>query len=127
MSDEDLRDTRETLEQYTTDSYIKLGAYTVDVQGFFPYLNELKSIFKFKEEDLKTAKTIIQSVSNTYKATKRLSMEDEVTMVSIHVRLTDFKNHLKSLWNMEFISNEFLTKAMTYYTNKYKVRNWMLS
>ena len=127
MSDEDLRDRREILEQYTTDSYIKLGPYTVDVQGFFPYINELKSIFKFKEDDLKTAKTIIQSVTNTYKATKRLSMEEEVTMVSIHVRLTDFKNHLKSLWNMEFISNEFLTKAMTYYTNKYKVRTWILS
>ena len=127
MSDEDLRDKREILEQYTTDSYIKLGPYTVDVQGFYPYINELKSIFKFKEDDLKTAKTIVQSISNTYKATKRLSMEDEVTMVSIHVRLTDFKDHLKSLWNMEFISNEFLTKAMTYYTNKYKVRTWMLS
>ena len=127
MSDEDLRDRREILEQYTTDSYIKLGPYTVDVQGFYPYINELKSIFKFKEDDLKTAKTIVQSISNTYKATKRLSMEDEVTMVSIHVRLTDFKDHLKSLWNMEFISNEFLTKAMTYYTNKYKVRTWILS
>ena len=127
MSDEDLRDRREILKQYTTDSYIKLGPYTVDVQGFYPYINELKSIFKFKEDDLKTAKTIVQSISNTYKATKRLSMEDEVTMVSIHVRLTDFKDHLKSLWNMEFISNEFLTKAMTYYTNKYKVRTWMSS
>ena len=127
MSDEDLRDRRVMLEQYTTDSYIKLGPYTVDIQGFFPYINELKSIFKFKEDHLKTAKTIIQSVSNTYKATKRLAMEDEVTMVSIHVRLTDFKNHLKSLWNMEFISNEFLTKAMKYYTNKYKVRTCMLS
>ena len=127
MSDEDLRDRREILEQYTTDSYIKLGPYTVDVQGFFPYINELKSIFKFKEDDLKTAKTIMQSIINTFKATKSLSMEDEVTMVSIHVRLTDFKDHLKSLWNMEFISNEFLTKAMTYYTNKYKVRTWMLS
>ena len=127
MSDEDLRDRREILEQYTTDSYVKLGPYTVDVKGFFPYINELKSIFKFKEDDLKTAKTIMQSIINTFKATKSLSMEDEVTMVSIHVRLTDFKDHLKSLWNMEFISNEFLTKAMTYYTNKYKVRTWMLS
>ena len=127
MSDEDLMDRREMLEQYTTDNYIKLGPYTADVKGFFPFIKELKSIFKFKEDDLKTAKQIIQSVMNTYKATKNLSMDDEVTRVSIHVRLTDFKHHLKSLWNMEFISNEFLTKAMTYYTNKYKVRTWMLS
>ena len=121
MSDEELRDKRGNLEDYKTDNYVKLGPYTTDVQGFYPYVNELKSVFKFRDEDLKTAKTIIQSVTNTYKATKRLKIDDEVTMVSIHVRLTDFKHHLKTLWNMEYISNEFLTKAMKYFSNKYKV------
>ena len=121
MSDEELRDKRGNLEDYKTNNYVKLGAYTTDVQGFYPYVNELKSIFQFRDDDLKTAKTIIQSVINTYKATKRLKIDDEVTMVSIHVRLTDFKHHLKTLWNMEYISNEFLTKAMKYFSNKYKV------
>ena len=122
MSDEQLRDERKNLERYKMDNYVKLGAYTTDVQGFFPYLNELKtSVFKFKDEDLRTAKSIIQSVTNTFKATKRLNMDDEVTMVSIRVRLTDFKHHLKVLFDMEFVSNEFLTKAMRYFTNKYKV------
>ena len=122
MSDEQLRDERKNLERYKMDNYVKLGAYTTDVQGFFPYLNELKtSVFKFRDEDLKTAKSIIQSVTNTFKSTKRLNMDDEVTMVSIRVRLTDFKHHLKVLFDMEFVSNEFLTKAMRYFTNKYKV------
>ena len=122
MSDEQLRDERKNLEGYKTDNYVKLGAYTTDVQGFFPYANELKkSVFKFRDEDLKTAKTIMQSVNNTFRATKRLKIDDEVTMVSIHVRLTDFKHHLKVLFDMEYVSNEFLTKAMRYFTNKYKV------
>ena len=42
-------------------------------------------------------------------------------MVSIHVRLTDFEYHLKVLYNMTVVSNEFLTKAMTYFVNKYGV------
>ena len=89
-----------------------------------PYVNELKdSVFKFREEDLKTAKTIVQSVTNTFRATKKHKIEGDVTMVSIHVRLTDFKHHLKVLFDMEYISNAFLTKAMTYFTSKYKVRN----
>ena len=122
MSDEQLRDERKNLERYKMDNYVKLGAYTTDVQGFFPYLNELKaSVFKFQDEDLRTAKSIIQSVTNTFKATKRLNMDDEVTIVSIHVRLTDFKHHPRVLFDMEFVSNEFLTKAMRYFTNKYKV------
>ena len=124
-----MRDTRGKIENHKTDDYVKLGPYTTDVQGFIPYVKELKeSVFKFRDEDLKTAKTIVQSVTNTYKATKKHKLEGDgdVTMVSIHVRLTDFKHHLKVLFDMEYISNSFLTKAMTYFTNKYKVRNEIL-
>ena len=104
------------------DSYVKLGAYVTDVQGFLPYIDELRSsVFRFKNDDMKTANTIFQSVINTYRGTKRLSKDDTITMISIHVRLTDFKHHLKVLWNMSFISNSFLTKAMDYYTKKYQV------
>ena len=113
---------RDKLEEYKMDSYVKLGAYVTDVQGFFPYIDELRSsVFRFKNDDMKTANTIFQSVINTYRGTKRLSKDDTITMISIHVRLTDFKHHLKVLWNMSFISNSFLTKAMEYYTKKYQV------
>ena len=76
MSDEQLRDERKNLERYKMDNYVKLGAYTTDVQGFFPYLNELKtSVFKFRDEDLKTAKSIIQSVTNTFKDIQAKQLE----------------------------------------------------
>ena len=121
FSDDDLRNKRENLVNYKTDNYVKLGPYTNDVQGFYRYINELKPIFKLRNETLRIAKTILQVAANTYKTTKKLRIEDEVTMVSIHVRLTDFKDHLKKLWNMTFVSNKFLTKAMSYFSNKYKV------
>ena len=70
---------------------------------------------------MRYANTIYQSIKNTYSATRKHSIDGNITMVSMHIRLTDFAHHLKVLFNMTFISNEFLTGAMTYYTKKYKV------
>ena len=101
---------------------MSLDTYTTDVQGFFPYIEELRtSVFRFKEADIRTATKIFQSLMNTYRQNKRLSKNDNITMISIHVRLRDFGYHLKKLWNMSFISDSFLTKAMEYYTKKYQV------
>ena len=123
MSDEALRRSRGQLEKLRTNSYVKLGPYTIDIQGFFPYAEELKnSVFKFKTEDMRTAKTIVQSVKNTYRATSKHKIDGDITMISMHIRLTDFKYHLSVLSNMTYISNEFLTQAMTYCKNKYQVK-----
>ena len=123
MSDEELHKSRSQLKNLTTNSYVKLDTYTIDIQGFFPYLDELKNyIFKFKQEDMKTARTILQSVKNVYRVNKKPEIVGDITMISMHVRLTDFKHYLKVRWNMTCISNEFLTQAMTYCTKKYQVR-----
>ena len=104
------------------DSYVNLQPYTSDVQGFFPYIEELgTSVFRFKEDDMRTATNIIQGLMYTYRRNKKLSNNDNITMISMHVRLGDFDYHLKELWNMTFISDSFLTKAMEYYTKKYEV------
>ena len=110
------------LEPLKYDKYVALGWYAVDVKGFYPYVEELKnSIFKLKNEHIETARAIFRSTKNTYRATKKLSLAENITMVSIHVRLTDFAHHLKVLYNMTFVPNKFLTKAMEYYKDKYEV------
>ena len=122
MSDKELHLSRSQLEKLTINSYVKLETYTIDIQGFFPYVEELKNhVFKFKSEEMKTARTILQSVKNAYRATKKPEIVGDITMISMHIRLTDFKHHLKVLFNMTYISNEFLTQAMTYCSKKYKV------
>ena len=123
VSDKELHNSRSQLENLTTNSYVKLETYTIDIQGFFPYVDELKNdVFKFKPEDMKTARTILQSVKNAYRGTKKPEIVGDITMISMHIRLTDFKHHLAVLFNMTYISNEFLTQAMTYCTTKYQVR-----
>ena len=105
---------------------MKLHDYVNDIQGFFPYVKELKSsIFKFYEEDMKSANLIFSTMKNTYTATRKHNITGDITMVSIHVRLTDFKHHLKILFNMEFTPNSFFTAAMSYYAKKYKVVKYL--
>ena len=121
-----LAESRNILTNYTFNSHVKLGDYVNDVQGFFPYVKQLKSsIFKFYEEDMKSANLIFSTMKNTYTATRKHNITGDITMVSIHVRLTDFKHHLKILFNMEFTPNSFFTAAMSYYAKKYKVIKYL--
>ena len=122
VSQDQLINDRQRLQLLQYGKYVGLGPYVDDVKGFSPYAEELRnSIFLFKKEDTKTANAIFQSIKNTYRATKKLPLTTNITMVSIHVRLTDFAYHLKVLFNMTFISNKFLTDAMGYYADKYEV------
>ena len=74
---------------------------------------------------MKSANLIFSTMKNTYTATRKHNISGDITMVSIHVRLTDFKHHLKILFNMEFTPNSFFTAAMSYYAKKYKVVKYL--
>ena len=41
------------------DAYVNLQPYTSDVQGFFPYIEELRtSVFRFEEDDMRYLCTV---------------------------------------------------------------------
>ena len=121
ISDHQLRDSRDNLAEYQFNHYIKLESYTNDVQGFFPYIRDIKRIFKFRKYDLDIANKMVESIKNAYNGLKRNKTTDDVTVVSIHVRLTDYKRHLKLLFNLEPIKSTWFTIAMEYFSNKYQV------
>ena len=125
ISKDQLIDDRQRLESLKYDKYVKLEPYINDVKGYFPYVEDLRnSIFLLKKEATKTANAIFQSIKNTYRATKKLPLTTNITMVLIHVRLTDFPGHLKKKLNMalsDYMANSFLTDAMRYFTNRYEV------
>ena len=86
----------------------------------------MKRIFKFKKYDLEMANKMVESIRNAYKALKRKERMDDVTVVTIHVRLTDYKRHLKLLFNLEPIKSTWFSTAMQYFCDKYKVRNYQV-
>ena len=116
-----LSDSRNRLAEYQFDTYLKLDPFVNDVQGFFPYIKELKNIFKFRTNDLAMASTTIRNIENNYKELKRNETVSNVTIVSIYVRLTDYKHHLKLLFDLELIPAKWFTTAMNYFRNKYQV------
>ena len=83
----------------------------MDVKGFYPYIRELvNDVFKFKQNHVKTAKEILNKMN-----------PNQHTMVSIHVRLTDMKDHIKYWWNVEYTPDDYFRQAMDYFHNKYEV------
>ena len=122
FGEKQLRDSRDNLLKYQYDHYVKLDAYVNDVQGFFPYIEDLKNIFKMKTKELEIANKMVATIRNTYKVLKRNENIDKVIVISIHVRLTDYKRHLKDLFDLEPISRKWFTKAMKYFCDKYQVK-----
>ena len=91
----------------------KFSSLRMDIKGFYPYVNELvNKILKFREDHMVRAKEILSG----------LNTGQNSTMVSVHIRLTDFAKHLKILWNMQYASDEYFKRAMNYFHSKYKVR-----
>ena len=95
------------------NTYIKLPVYVLDIKGFYPYISELVTqVLRFKQDDISHAKEIMSG----------FNPGSNNTMISIHIRLTDFAKHLKILWNMKYAPDEYFKRAMTYFHNKYTVR-----
>ena len=94
------------------DEYILLDEFVMNLEGFYPFVNELvRDVFKFKRNYIEPAKVILQKINpnNLY------------TMVSIHLRLTDMDVHLQENWNLENKPEEYLRKAMRYFNDQYQV------
>ena len=102
---------RERLKHIQNNTYIKLHHYVEDIKGFYPYIDELVSdVFKFKEEDTNEAR-------RRYKALR----PELKTMVSVHIRLTDYKK-VASYFPSDSSQQSYFKSALSYFHNKYKVR-----
>ena len=112
VSEETLNLDRRSLEQMKYDEYILLDEFVMNLEGFYPFVNELvRDVFKFKRNYIEPAEVILQKINpnNLY------------TMVSIHLRLTDMDVHLQENWNLENKPEEYLRKAMRYFNDQYQV------
>ena len=84
----------------------------MDLEGFYPFVNELvRDVFKFKRKYIEAAELILEKVNPN----------NLHNMVSIHLRLTDMDLHLQENWNLENKPEEYLRKAMRYLNDKYQV------
>ena len=106
-------DWRLGMDQMKTGKYIKVSKWINDIKGFFPHIKTLRSkILRFRKHDVWNAKKIMSNLN-----------PQNYTMVSIHVRLTDYKPHLQKLYHFkQYIDTDYFKNTMEYFTTKYKVR-----
>ena len=62
---------------------------------------------------------MITSAKNKVKGSQ--VQEKPFITVSIHIRLTDFGEHLHRFWNVSLASKDYFTSAMQYFEDKYEV------
>ena len=100
------------MDQMKTGQYIKVSKWINDIKGFFPHIKTLRSkILRFRKHDVGNAKKIMSNLN-----------PQNYTMVSIHVRLTDYKPHLQKLYHFkQYIDTDYFKNAMEYFTSKYNV------
>ena len=120
---------RSILNDRRFNKHIKFFPYLNDVKGFYPYVDELKkSIFKFKKTHIHSAESHLWKVFDSHKTIKAnfknlKQLKKNHTLVSIHVRLGDYEEHLKKVFGLPVVSNDYFTKAMTFMYKKYPVRD----
>lgn len=118
----DISAPRQHLNKLKRGHYIKLPTYVADFKGFVPYLNDLKrNIFKFYNKFSNISTKLYQKMIQRAKGDLDEKQVQNFTTVSIHIRLTDFGNHLKKHWNITYAKEDYFSRAMKYFTDRYKV------
>ena len=112
ISDGELEISRDGIDHIKYNKYLKLGENVNDVKGYYPYIKELKEkVFMFKHLDINVASDIFERMN-----------PHSHTMVSIHIRMRDYKDHLENLYNISiYTPSIYLTMAMDYFVKKYDV------
>ena len=101
---------------YLFDHQLRIHHALNDVKGFYPYVNELKNcVFRFKRDHINDARKRLGSslgvdtLSSGHNGTAR-------KIVSIHLRLGDYGNHLERGFNLPLVPNNYFTRAMQFIT-----------
>ena len=94
---------------------LKLYTYLNDVKGFSPYIDELKKyVFQFKSHHISHAKKRLDKFSPKMLTTIHNSTQNhnKTKMVSIHIRLGDYEAHLKRLFDLPPVLDDYFSRAM---------------
>ena len=106
------------ITELTKGHHLQFKKYINHITSYMPYLSELKRyLFKIKPSLMEAAKDRLNQ--HGYKDHKQ--PDTTSTFVSIHVRLTDYHTVLEED-NLPGISKMYFTRAMKYFSQRYKVR-----
>ena len=104
------------MNNYLFNHHLLFYEYLNDVKGFSPYASELKNyIFRFKRTHIDNAKKRLEhSLGVNIPSSNGNGPESKI--VSIHVRLGDYEKHLKRVFDLSMVPDDYFTRAMNLIT-----------
>jgi hypothetical protein len=91
---------------------INIGDFPNQIKSYKKYLKSLKSIFKFKPHFRESAEKKLIEAKRVHEAKRS---RETSTFVGVHIRRTDYSNHLKRLYSVEHVDLEYFLRAMDFY------------
>ena len=112
ISEEKLVHNRSLMNNYRLNHHLLFYEYLNDVKGFSPYASELKNyMFRFKRTHIDHAQ---KRLEHSLGVSIPFSNNNETAnkIVSIHVRLGDYEKHLKRVFDLPMVPDDYFTRAM---------------
>ena len=88
---------------------------------YVPYVNELRDIFQIKQEYSDLARDELEAVLRDYSSKNHKTSTEDVAIVGVHARRTDYANHLHLAYNATFVDDQYFLHAMSFYKEKFHV------
>ena len=88
------------------------------------YLDKFRSLMTFRDDVWEIATHLFKEMEHNHSClrTKASTSKPCYTMISVHLRMGDYPNHLKGMFNITDITHtNYLQNAVGYLSTKYKV------
>ena len=112
----------EIFRQYADTYTIAMGQYDNDIKMFYPYINEMREMFKFRHKFISGAKDSLNGIRQDFEKSKGSSNNNlEIMYTSIHCRRTDYTAQLKIFYNSTYMDvRTYYETAIKYIKSKYQ-------
>ena len=102
-----------------TGVLINVGEYPNAVAIFKKYLVEIRTFFQPRKDFLSTARRRLDRLCRRrFNVARR---DARVTLVSVHVRRSDYEHHLSVLYNLSYVDVDYFQRAFSYFRGKFQV------
>lgn len=98
--------------------HIILSKYSLLLEPVLATIEELKTLFIYKDELISSAHNIIRNKTELYMKSNKVADNTKIVYVGVHVRRTDYIKYLSVTHNMTVTGPEYFIAAINYFRKR---------